>query len=61
MRPHRDPNGERAREGKFDGSVEKREQNAFVCVPNYHSSQHKVTFTQDTHTDAHTHTHTHTL
>lgn len=43
--------GIRAVEG-FRKNVGKRKKNAFVCVPNYHSSQPKVTFEECRHTSS---------
>lgn len=31
---------------EFEANVGKRKKKAFVCVPNYHSSQPKVTFAE---------------
>lgn len=36
--------------GEFEVNVGKRKKKAFVCVPNYHSSQPKVTFAENGHT-----------
>lgn len=35
---------------EFEVNVGKRKKKAFVCVPNYHSSQPKVTFAENGHT-----------
>ena len=42
--------GEEKKGGKkrdFEANVGKRKKKAFVCVPNYHSSQPKVTFAEN--------------
>lgn len=36
----------------FRKNVGERKKNAFVCVPNYHSSQPKVTFEESRHTSS---------
>lgn len=38
---------EEAGVGEFEANVGKRKKKAFVCVPNYHSSQPKVTFAEN--------------